>query len=96
VAEWVGCSQRRSWGPHRRWGRLLASFLALWTPYYAIELRPGELPVRTPALGWAGPGRAVGHSVYQVIRFGLFGFVKFRVLKMRTEIFKNILGTESE
>lgn len=72
VAERADCSRRRrrSWGPHRRRGRLLASLLARGlrtTPRDRVPERVraptprGELRVRTPTLGLpcrAGPGRA--------------------------------------
>jgi hypothetical protein len=48
------------------------------------------------ALDRAGHSVYLGNSVRSiwVIRFGLFGFVIFWVLKIRTENFKIMLGTE--
>jgi hypothetical protein len=38
----------------------------------------------------------LGIQSIRVIRFGLFGFVKFRVLKNENQNFQKKLGTESE
>jgi hypothetical protein len=62
----------------------------------------GPTPVAALSGGPTGPmaGDAawlgLGIRSIRVIRFGIFGFVKFRVLKNENRNFQNKLGTEPE